>query len=125
MTWAEWRFSAKRAWQDPIVRWVNIVSVVLWAGVSAFLLLRVIPASARSGIVTMHYNIYLGVDDVRSWPWILAIPGVAAAAILSNAAIAFGSYRTDALAARTLTLLSLIFMVLVSVTSFFLILINL
>ena len=125
MTLDEWRFSARLAWQDRYVRWFTIANAALLLLSSSFLLWRLIPEGARSGVLTFHYNIYLGIDDVRSWSWIFAIPGGAAAVFLLNTSVSFGVFRNDALASRALVALATAVLVVGGVASFFLVLINL
>lgn len=124
MRWEEWKFSARRAAQDSFVRWTTVSTVVLLVGMSSYLLVRVLPVAWRSGVVTMHYTIYLGIDDVRPWPWIFFVPGVAIFFGLLDLLIAFGIYLRDALASRTLVALALITAILWTVGSFFLLRVN-
>lgn len=124
MTLAEWRFSAKMAWQDPFIRWVGVFSALATFGSSGFMLWKLIPEGVRSGVLTMHYTIYLGIDDVRYWPWVFVIPGGLCAVLLGNGVIACGLYRTDKVASRALMGLAAAIILIGSVSSFFLILIN-
>jgi len=125
MTVAEWRFSAQLAWQDRFIRWMTISNLVVVIATSTFVLWKLIPEGARSGVLTMHYTIYLGIDDVRAWPWIFMIPGGLLCVQLVNLALAYGFYRTDKLAARALISLAAAVALLSAVSSFFLVLINL
>lgn len=125
MTWSEWRFSAKLAWQDPFIRWMTVLSLLIFVATSFFVLWKLIPEGLRSGVLTMHYTIYLGIDDVRPWPWIFVVPGGLAAVLLVNSILSFGLFRSDALAARALTGLATAVLIIGAVSSFFLVLINL
>lgn len=120
-----WRFSAKLAWQDRFVRYVGLGTLFLIMAWSAFLLVRLVPEGVRSGVIVMHYNIYLGVDDVRAWPWIIALPAVMFAVYVLNTAIAAGIFRADALAARTLVALALGVTIIWGIATFFITLVNL
>lgn len=121
----EWRFSAKLAWQDGFIRWATIGSAALNIFFSTYALWRLIPIGLRSGVLTMHYNIYLGIDDVQPWSRILLLPAIMLAIITLNAGISFGIYRRDALAAKALTGLSVALSLLWSVSLFFLVMVNL
>jgi len=125
MTWAEWRFSALLAWQDAFIRWTTIVAATVTLAMSVFVLWKLIPEGVRSGTVTMHYTIYLGIDDVRPWPWLFAIPGGLLSVFLVNSAVSFGLYRSDALAARALAGVAVSILTIAAIGSFFLVLINL
>ncbi len=120
-----WRFSAKLAWQDQFVRWASVVPAAILLLWSAYFLWRLIPEGLRSGVLVMHYNIYLGIDDVRPWPWIFLLPGSMIAVFVTNAILAGGIYRQHVLAARTLVAVSGVLVGLWLVSSFFLIHVNL
>ena len=125
MRWDEWRFSAALAWRDTFVRWGNVVSCIFLLITSLYLLWRLIPEGARMGTLALHYTMYLGIDDVRAWPWVFALPALMLILLTMNAAVAAGVYRGDALAARTMTAVSCALTILWSIGSFFLVRINL
>ena len=125
MKWDAWRFSAHLAWQDAFVRWTTVVPGAVTVTWISYYLWRLIPEGLRSGVLVLHYNIYLGIDDVRAWPWIFLSPGIMLLILLTNTSIAFGLYRTDTLAARTLMVVSVVLVAIWIVSSFFLIHVNL
>lgn len=125
MTWEEWRFSARLAWQDPFIRWTSIATTFFCIGMSAFMLWRLIPEGARAGVLTLHYNIYLGIDEVGPWEWIFIFPGMMFAVLVLNTMFSCGCFRVHSLAARTIMLTTAMLAVLWGVGSFFLILVNL
>ena len=125
MTWEAWKFSAKLAWQDRYLRILGIstlVAFVVWTG---FFSWRLIPEGMRSGVLVMHYNVYLGIDDVRPWPWIALSPSAFLALYTIDLVIAAGMYRSDAIAARALATIGSVTGILWGISSFFLILVNL
>lgn len=125
MTWDAWKFSAKLAWQDRFIRIVGIFLVAAFCVWTAFFVWRLVPEGLRSGVLVLHYNIYLGIDDVRSWPWILASPVAVLGFLLADLVIAAGLYRSDAIAAKAAVVIGLVTSILWGVSSFFLILVNL
>jgi hypothetical protein len=125
MRWAEWRFSARLAWQDPFIRWTTIVTALFIVGMGAFILWRLIPEGVRASVLTLHYNVYLGIDEVRPWQWIFVLPGGMAAILVVNTVFSFGFYRNHALAARAVCALAAMMALLWGIGSFFLILVNL
>lgn len=124
MRWEEWRFSARLAWQDRFVRWTSVAAAAICLVMSVFLLVRLVPEGLRTGVLSLHYTIYLGIDDVGPWPWIFLMPGGMIFALLVDGACLFGWFRRDALAARSLAGLALATTILWAVTSFFLIAVN-
>jgi hypothetical protein len=90
-----WVFSAKQAWQHPLCRYLALAILLLMTIGSVVFLWRVIPARRESGLLVFHYSIYLGIDDVRAWPWIFLLPGIGLVVALIDIAIAYGVYRSD------------------------------
>jgi hypothetical protein len=125
MTWDEWRFSARLAWQDPFIRWVTVVTTILGVGMTAFFLSKLIPEGMRAGVLTLHYNVYLGIDEVGPWKWILLFPGMLFAVLVVNTVFSFGCFRNHAIAARTATALAASMAILWGIGCFFLMLVNL
>lgn len=120
----DWRFSAKRAWQNRFMRWTTIVTGLVIVAASVFFLWRLIPEGLRSGILVMHYNVYLGIDNVQAWQWIMVFPAGMMAIYLINILTALGLYRPDELAAKTLVGFTAALTVLWCTSLFFLVLIN-
>ncbi|MFH1620930.1 MAG: hypothetical protein ABIB04_02495 [Patescibacteria group bacterium] len=102
MTLEEWRFSAKFAWQDRFIKWSLMANIAIIVGISSYILWRLIPEGIRSGVLTLHYTIYLGIDEVRPWPWITLLPVIMLTVWLANFLVSLGVYRKDKLAAKTL-----------------------
>jgi len=125
MRWAEWRFSAKLGWQNRFIRWLTIVNALVIVFMSVFVLWRLIPEGLRASVLTMHYNVYLGIDDVRDWRWIFLLPGAMLVVFAGNLLFALGIYRHHALAAKVLVAFSSALTVLWCVGSFFIVLVNL
>ncbi len=120
----DWRFSAKRAWQNSFIRWTILVDGLVILASSAFMLWRLIPAGLRTGVLVMHYNVYLGIDSVQAWPWIIAVPAVMLLAFTVNTLLALGVYRPDELAAKALVSLSAALTAVWCIAGFFLLLMN-
>jgi hypothetical protein len=124
MQWSDWRFSAKRAWQNRYIRWVALGNgLVIIAGTS-FFLWRLIPIGLRNGILVLHYNVYLGIDNVQPWPWIFAVPGTMLLIYLVNTLTALGLFRPDELAAKTLIAASGVLTIIWIVGSYFIMRVN-
>jgi len=124
MAFSEFKLSARRAWQNPFVRWNLIVDlcVVIFGG--AFFLWRLVPEGLRSGVLVMHYNIFLGIDNVQVWWWIVAVPVAMLGILILNYLLAFYLFRFDALASKTLAGLTSLLIIVWSISSFFLMLVN-
>lgn len=125
MRWDEWRFSAKRAWQDSFVKWTTVFTVLFHVTMSVYALHALLPQGARARILTVHYNMYLGIDDVRAWQWILLLPAILLLILLVNGIVACGLFRQEELAAKTLVAFSALITLIWSVNLFFLVSVNL
>ncbi len=124
MQWGEWKFSAQRAAQDRFTKWIAIcIAIILTISVT-FLLVRLIPVGRQSGILTLHYNVYLGIDDVGAWTWMFVFTGSVIGLAIIDVLFAFGLFRRDPLASKTLLVIALLALVLWSVGSFFLVSVN-
>lgn len=124
MKWEEWRFSAHLAWQDRFIRWGTIaISAVILLG-SGLFVYRLLPEGVRSGFLTTHYTIYLGIDEVRPWQWIFLYPSAMVGISAMNNLVIFGIYRRDILAAKALLAFTCALTLLWGIYIFFLALIN-
>lgn len=125
MRWDEWKFSARRAWQDRFILWTAVITAVLFAAASAYFLIRMLPPGLETGAVILHYNIYLGIDEIVSWPWVFAVPGAALAVLAMDFGVALSLFRLDPLASRILISLGFFSILLWTIGCFFMVKVNL
>lgn len=125
MKWEEWKFSARRALQDRFISWTTAAAVVLFAAASAYFLMRVLPRGWETGAVILHYNVYLGIDEILSWPWVFAVPGAALAVLALDFIAALSIFRLDPLASRVLIILGFFSILLWTIGCFFMVRVNL
>ena len=96
MTIEAWLFSAKRAWQDPWVKGVTLLTVLFVLGGVSWFITNIIPLRyASNGQLVLHYNIYVGIDALGAWGWLFVPPLVWVAVVALDIAWAFGVYRED------------------------------
>ena len=101
-------FSAKLAWHRPLLRYVALGTLILVVAGSAAFFWRVIPARRAAGTMVIHYNIYLGIDEVRGWGWVFLLPSVWLLLTLVDLWWAFGAYHHDPHLAASLVSLALL-----------------
>lgn len=106
MTANAWLFSAKLAWSHKIFRWASLLAVASALVMSGFFLWHVFPSARTSGTFVLHYNIYLGIDEVRSWIWVFLPPLMWIGITLLDIGLALGIYRADAFFAWSLLALA-------------------
>lgn len=90
-----WLFSARRAWHNPLLKWIALATAVIVVAATGFYLWKTLGHARESGTVVLHYNIYLGIDDVVAWPWAFFWPGIWLVLTGLDIILAFGWYRTD------------------------------
>ncbi len=125
MTFEAWTLSARLAWTRPWIRMVSIVIVLVTLSMCTYFLMRVLPASQKLGSVILHYNLYRGIDEVRTWPWAFLLPIAWISVTFADLAIALGVYRADAHVSWSLLALAVLWSVPWCVALFYLTLINL
>jgi hypothetical protein len=121
---AEWRLAYEIAWDDPWFKWQTIATCAIVMLAIAFYLVRLIPVGVRNSALVFHYNLYLGIDDVRPWPWVFAAPAYAIAAIGADIVASLIMYRHDRIASRVLLSAATVFSILAGIGAIFIILKN-
>jgi hypothetical protein len=121
----ELKFSLSVAWDDPWYRWQTIFTLVLALIGSGFFLWHVIPEGLQSGLLVLHYNPYVGIDEVQFWPWIITLPLALLVVVLADVLVAGFLFRHDRLASRVLLCMSSAFTAIGLVGAVFLMLVNL
>lgn len=102
-------FSAKLAWQRPVFRFTSVIPFVVCLAASIVFLLTLIPSHVRGGMLVMHYNVYLGIDEVHPWPYIIILPSVWLMMTIADLFIAYGIFRKDPQLAWSLNVLAILF----------------
>ncbi|MBD3281776.1 hypothetical protein GF391_03450 [Candidatus Uhrbacteria bacterium] len=124
MIWDEWRFSSRIAWENPLMRWGMIATLISLLAASAYSGYRLFSLSLPSGYVVTHYTVYLGIDQVLPYPWLILILLVPVVLISATMTLGYYFYRQDVLAGASLLTLSAITTVIWIIQLFHLIKIN-
>ncbi|MSR85436.1 hypothetical protein EXS71_03330 [Candidatus Uhrbacteria bacterium] len=103
----DWLLSSKTAWQDLWFRSITIVAMLIAVGGSIYFLWKLLPARHDSPTMVIHYNIYLGIDQIQSWHWIWFLPGIWSVLTLLDLILAYGWYRGEFHLAWSLVILSI------------------
>ena len=121
----EWRFSLDVAWDDPWYRWQSVTTVAVLLLGTGWFLWQMIPEGLRSGLLVLHYNLYVGIDEVHPWPWMLLLPGSLILVVFADLFASAFLFRRDRIASRVLLCSASLFTVLSFVGPFFLVSVNL
>ncbi len=113
-----------RARRDRLIFWSSFFSVALWLLTSAWVIWKLFPEGKRAGILVLHYTVYLGIDDVRPWPWVFRSIGIVAGIAIVNAIVSLLVIQKDALAARAMSMLTTAIVILWSVSQIFVVRVN-
>jgi hypothetical protein len=124
MSKGEWRFSFEVAWDDPWYRWQTILTAVLFVVGSVFFLFKLIPIGLENGLLVFHYNLYLGIDEMRHWAWLMAVPPAVFLVMAANLTASFRLYRHDTIASRVLLCAATIFTALMLTAGYFMVYVN-
>ena len=124
MNASAWLFSAKRLWQSRPLRWAIVFTGALLSTGTAFFFVRMIPLSSPGESVIVHYNIYLGIDEVRPRFWVFLLPLFWWSLTLFDIILACGRYRLDPHWAGSLVYLGLAWSIPWFITLYYLTLVN-
>lgn len=119
-----WALSARLAWGRPWFRIASLFAVFASMFVGSWYVTQVLPSAKANGTFAYHYNIYVGIDDLRSWWWVFAFPAAWIGLTAADIIIAYGLYRTDVILASALLGLALLWSLPWSVALFYLTVIN-
>jgi hypothetical protein len=119
-----WFFSARLAWGRVWIRVATALAMLTSIGVSAWFLSSVLPVARANGTFAYHYNIYLGIDDIRPWGWAFALPAAWIGLTVLDLLVAYGYYRKDVVLASSLFALSALWALPWSSALFYLALVN-
>lgn len=109
MTFESWLFSAKRAWQDPWVRGIAVLSSLCVLIASAWFSWQIVGLRhAPQGLLVLHYNVYFGIDALRAWGWMFVFPAVWILCTCIDLLWMFGVYREDLYQAWALLFLMIV-----------------
>lgn len=107
MNWSAWLLSAKLAWNKPFLRWSTVIALATCIIGSGFFIATVLPEAVRNNAFAFHYNVYFGIDEVKTWPWVFFLPALWTGVTIIDLVVAYGLYRTDAVFANTSAALAL------------------
>ncbi len=119
-----WMLSARLTWGRPALRVASIAALSISIVVGIWFIAQVLPSARANGTFAYHYNIYVGIDDLRGWRWIFFLPGVWIGLTAFDLAVAYGLYRTDGILSSSLIILALLWSLPWSVALFYLTVIN-
>lgn len=124
MTWDEWKFSTRMAWEKPGIKILGIGTLACLLGMSGFAAFKVFGASLPVGYTVTHYTVYLGIDQVLPVYWFLLFLFVPILLVSGTIVCGMGMYRDDVVAGTALMVLAAISTLLWSVQLFYLSKIN-
>ena len=119
-----WAFSARLAWAKPWLRFASLAALVISVAVGLWFIAQILPSARANGTFAYHYNIYVGIDDLRAWWWVFVLPGLWVGLTIVDLILAYGVYRTDVILANSLVTLALLWSLPWCVALFYLTVIN-
>lgn len=119
-----WALSARLAWAKPWLRFASLAALAISVAVGLWFIAQILPSARANGTFAYHYNIYVGIDDLRAWWWVFVLPGLWVGLTLIDLILAYGVYRTDVILANSLVTLALLWSLPWCVALFYLTVIN-
>ena len=103
-----WWLSWKLAWSHVVFRILTILIIAIVVLGTVYFTGQVIRMGQRHQTLAFHYNVYVGIDDVRPWQWSLLLPLGWALLVGANLVFAYTLYRRDPEAALSLLIFALL-----------------
>lgn len=119
MNIGEWRFSFEIAWDDRWYKWQSIMTMLLFTAGTCSFFWKMIPLGLENGLLVFHYNLYLGIDEVHHWAWLIVLALVALSVVLINLIGSFRLYRHDKIASRILLCAATLFTALILIAAYY------
>ncbi len=112
--------------EDLLVKITFIASIFLNAIIWLSLYWKIYPFSylAQYGQISLHYNVYFGIDKIGSWSQIFLIPLLGIFIILFNNIIAYIFYLQDKLISYLILISQTILQLILLIAAIFVILLN-
>lgn len=108
MSFGAWALSARLAWSRPWLRVASIIAIGLSCTIGTWYIFQILPSARENGTFAYHYNIYVGIDDLRGWWWVFALPAMWIGLTVLDVLTAYGLYRTDAILSSALVGMALL-----------------
>lgn len=102
----EWALSFRLAWARLSFRLFGGLTLLATICGSAFFLTRLLRGATSASTIVLHYNVYLGIDNVQMRLWAFLLPGIWMCSTFLNLLLASCSYRRDREMALSLLLFS-------------------
>lgn len=82
-------------WRNYFIRFTTIAAILLQIAMWVLLFWKFLPIARGAGIVSLHYNIYFGIDLIGMWYGILAIPVSGLIFIIINSILITALYNKE------------------------------
>lgn len=89
-------------WRDRWVRFCTIFACLFHAAIWVLIIVKLLPISRELEFLSLHYNIFFGVDLVGQWYKIFLIPVVGLVFLILNLFLIIFFYKKEKFLARFL-----------------------
>lgn len=126
-----WLYNVAKFFEHPYREdiWVKIcfiasilINVTLWGAL--YFKLQPLSYLSESGLISLHYNIYFGIDKIGPWYFVLALPLLGFFIIVFNNLLAYFLYLQDKFISHFLVLSQLALQLILFAAGVFVILLN-
>lgn len=82
-------------WRDLVIRYLTIVSLFFQAGLWLLIIIKILPIANEADFLSLHYNIYFGIDLIGNWYRIFIVPSVGLIFFIINMALIVLLYKRE------------------------------
>ena len=82
-------------WQDRLVRYNILAALILQAGLWFLIFFKIMPLANELDFLSLHYNIYFGIDLIGNWYRIFYIPAAGLLFLIINIVLIFFLYKKE------------------------------
>jgi hypothetical protein len=82
-------------WRDRLIRYATLLAIILHLSQWVLIFVKLMPMVGSIDYLSLHYNIYFGVDLIGSWKRVFVFPAAGLIFLVLNAFIAAGLYKKE------------------------------
>jgi hypothetical protein len=91
-------------WRDVLIRWCTLLTLIFYSTTWILFVIKILPLAREMEFLSLHYNIYFGIDLIGQWYKALIIPGVGLIFFTVNTTLVFFFYKRDKFLSRLLAM---------------------
>ncbi|NIP32637.1 hypothetical protein GWN91_02975 [Candidatus Saccharibacteria bacterium] len=82
-------------WRDLVIRYLTLIAIILQIGLWVLIIAKIVPIAGQADFLSLHYNIYFGIDLIGSWYKIFTVPIVGLIFLIINICLIVVLYQRE------------------------------